>query len=272
MMPPIHIRTIGLIAPGMPDWPAARSILTGRSDYRDIAIPPLSPASLPANERRRATPPTRLALEAARQATDTAGLNVGNLTSVFASSDGDLDLIHRLCLGIAQPEVALSPTQFHNSVHNAVAGYWSIGTECRAPSTSIAAGDGTVAAGLIECATQLASDCEEILLVVYDLPAPPLLDVHRPIHGPFACALLLARAPGAARLGALTLALDESGDATDGFPIPSALEPMCRKNPAGRLLPLLAAIALGTPVTLRLPYLGRLRLRIGLDTGNQNGL
>ncbi len=41
------------------------------------------------------------------------------------------------------------PTQFHNSVHNAVAGYWSIATKSTQPMTCLAAHDHSFAAGLL---------------------------------------------------------------------------------------------------------------------------
>jgi hypothetical protein len=270
-MPPIHVRAIGLVAPGITDWATARSILLGESEYVEAPIPALPPALLPPNERRRATQPTRLALEAARQATHESDVDARTLTSVFASADGDMDLIDRLCKGIAQPEVALSPTLFHNSVHNAVAGYWSIGTDCKAPSTSIAAGDGSLAAGLIECATQLASDCREILLVAYDLPAPPLLDAHRHFHGPFACALLLALGRRRPHLATLDLALEDSPGRAGNSDLPEALEQMHQGNPAARILPVLSAIARRQPTTVQLRYLEELCLNIqvgGFDLDN----
>ena len=37
----------------------------------------------------------------------------------------------------ASPEREVSPTRFHNSVHNAPAGYWSIATRSHEPSTSL---------------------------------------------------------------------------------------------------------------------------------------
>ncbi|EXJ16229.1 beta-ketoacyl synthase chain length factor [Imhoffiella purpurea] len=274
MMLDILVRSVGIVAPGLTDWPSTAAILRGEVRYRPERLPRLAPMLLPPNERRRATPPTRLAMEAARQATEAAGADPRTLPSVFASSDGDLDLIDRLCLGIAQHPVALSPTLFHNSVHNAVAGYWSIGSGCMEPSTSLAAGDATFAAGLLECATQLATDCERILLVAYDLPGPPSLDAHRHFAHPFACALLLARDQSQHALARIALnaspptdpAPSGSGEKTADA-LPPELEAMRSGNPAARVLPLLLAMARGHAGTVELPYLdgGTLNVDLGFE-------
>ena len=66
------------------------------------------------------------------------------------SSDGDGEIVHRLCTALASPAAEVSPTDFHNSVHNAATGYWSIGAHSSAPSTALCAYDGSFAAGLLE--------------------------------------------------------------------------------------------------------------------------
>ncbi|MCK4493494.1 MAG: beta-ketoacyl synthase chain length factor, partial [Methylococcales bacterium] len=62
----------------------------------------------------------------------------------------------------------LSPTQFHNSVHNTTAGYWGILNQCQSPSTAIAAMDDGFAMGIIEVGSQLQQTAQDILLVCYD--------------------------------------------------------------------------------------------------------
>ena len=37
-------------------------------------------------------------------------------------------------LGLAADPRELSPTRFHNSVHNAPAGYWTVAAHCHAPA------------------------------------------------------------------------------------------------------------------------------------------
>ena len=50
----------------------------------------------------------------------------------------------------------ISPTRFHNSVHNAAAGYWTIGAGCMQATTALSAYDATFAEGLLEALAQLA--------------------------------------------------------------------------------------------------------------------
>ena len=65
----------------------------------------------------------------------------------------------------------MSPTKFHNSVHNAAAGYWTIGTGCMAPSNSLSGYECSFAAGLLEAAAQCAADRRPVLLVGFDVAA-----------------------------------------------------------------------------------------------------
>ena len=257
---------IGAVGPGLADWGQVREVLSGRAPHRGGPTPTPAPAQLPPNERRRATLATRIALEAARQATAGLGPRVAGLSSVFASSDGDMDLIDRLCTDIYVNRVPVSPTVFHNSVHNAVAGYWSIAHGCRQGSTSLAAWDGSLAAGLLESAAQLACAERPVLLVAYDAPGTGALGPHRPFPAPFACALLLALAPDPGSLATLDLELAERGEedrlTSDLDP---ELEVLRAGNPAARVLPLLRVVAQGAGGVVRLPYLDDLDLivRVG---------
>jgi hypothetical protein len=266
-MTPLLLLGIGVLGPGLPDWSAARAILAGHRPY-STAPPPLpAPAGLQSNERRRATPPTRIGLEAARQALAGLCLDPRRLASVFASSDGDMDLIDRLCTDLYHTHTPVSPTAFHNSVHNAVAGYWTIAVGSQAPSTSIAAWDGSLAAGLLEAATQTAITGAPVILVAYDCPATGTLAPHRPFTAPFGCALVLGMAPTAETAALATLRLTlEAAQGEDRLPpdLDPALEQLRTGNPAARVLPLLRLIAIGNPGVLRLPYLPDLELLLTL--------
>jgi hypothetical protein len=238
----LRICGVGVRGPGITDWPAARSILAGQAPYRFEPMLKAMPDLLPAAERRRSSDSVRLAIEVAQQAVRDAGIDPVGLASVFAASDSDGRIIHDICEALAQPERHVSPTAFHNSVHNAPAGYWCIATGCHAASTSISAYDLTFAAGLLEAAAQVTADERPVLLVACDLPLPPPLHELRPIAQPFAAAFILA--PLAQRpdlpAWALTLAPPQASpaDATD---VPECL----RSNPAARSWPLLASFARG---------------------------
>ncbi len=259
---------IGVLAPGLPSWEVARGILAGVAPYQPAPPSPPAPAALPPNERRRATLGTRIALEVGAQALAGTGLDPRELPGVFVSSESDLGIIDRLCTDMLRDGQALSPIIFHNSVHNAVAGYWSIAQGCQQPTTSLSAWDGTLAAGLLEALAQIADSLEgrPVLLVASDLPGPWPLAPHRPLSGPFACALILAasrRGEGGAQPALATLALSLAPrGAEDRLPpdLGTDLESLRAGNPAARVLPLLRIIAAGGSGAVRLPYLDDLDL------------
>jgi hypothetical protein len=262
----LTVTGIGIVGPGLADWIGARPVLAGDQDYVADALSVSPPLGLNPNERRRATLATRLALDAARQAMAGPRSDTTELASVFASADGDMGLIDSMCRDIYEHRVPPSPTVFQNSVHNAVSGYWSIAEGCRGPSTSLAAGDGTFAAGLLEAATQVACSAGSVLLIAFEVPAPELLHPHRPFDSAFACALRLEAAAMSEDHPTVDLALCE-----DEQPLTSiqdgALETMRGTNPAARALPLLAAIAAGRPAVIRLPYWPGLQLEVRLEPG-----
>ncbi|MEJ0008028.1 MAG: beta-ketoacyl synthase chain length factor [Steroidobacteraceae bacterium] len=84
------------------------------------------PSLLPPNERRRAPDTVAVALEVAQAACLNAGRDPAQLPTVFASTYGDLAITDYMCSTLARAPLTLSPTRFHNSVHNAASGYWSI--------------------------------------------------------------------------------------------------------------------------------------------------
>ncbi len=77
------------------------------------------------------------------------------MATVFSSSDGDGEVLASMLAALAQPQVVLSPTLFHNSVFNAPAGYWSIGVGALATSITVSAGAASFVAGLKEAHSQV---------------------------------------------------------------------------------------------------------------------
>src|SRR5690606_892239 len=217
-----------------------------------------APALLPPNERRRAPDTVLVALQAAQAACEAAGREPAALPSVFASTYGDLAITDNVCATLARAPTEVSPTRFHNSVHNAAAGYWTIGTGAMEPATAISAGPGTFAMGLVEALAQLEAGADAVLLVAYDGPATgPLRDV---LHsdGLLGVALVLVK-PGAN--DRLRIALEGRGSGSATAP-PADIAPGNAMAPA---LALLEAIATGTTgVTLGDGSHG---LRIGLAHG-----
>ena len=239
-MKAVFVEAVGLAAPGLPSWQQGAAILRGEQSYVDTPLPPHVPALLPANERRRATPAIKLAFQAAEDAMQGTTLRAANLATVFASSDADLGIIHRISLALTATPRLISPTDFHNSVHNAAAGYWSIAVGSRAASTTISAYDGSFAAGLLEASLLVQVDGCDTLLVAFDLPAPEPLHSKRPMACPAAAALLLTQRATTNTLAALSC---EATSDAETLMTEQPLEQLRLGNPAARALPLLQRLA-----------------------------
>jgi hypothetical protein len=173
--------------------------------------------------------------------------------TVFASADGDGDILQRLCQSLAAPQPSVSPTRFHNSVHNAPSGYWSIATRCMAPSTSLCGYDASFGAGLLEACAFVRAHGKPVLLIAYDAPYPEPLLAKRPVRDAFGVALLLAPQAGAGALARLELSLDEG--APDRLADPG-LEALRRAVPTARSLPLLRLLARRESGAALIEYLG----------------
>lgn len=246
----LTVRAIGLVAPGLTGWDASRPILAGAAAYHLAELLPPKPAMLPASERRRATAVTRLALAAAEDALAGTGQVPAELATVFASSSGDMEIFDRICRVLQEADRPVSPTHFHNSVHNAAAGYWAIASHSRCGSLSLSAYDGSFAVGLLETACLVAAGEPQVLFVAYDAPAPAPLATKRPITTAFAAALLCAPASEDTCLAHLHIG---PGRGTECGLADAALEHLRLSNPAARALPLLQAIARGHAGTITLP-------------------
>jgi beta-ketoacyl synthase-like protein len=253
----VAIAGVGLCAPGLADWAHARDLLTGPAPWADGAVPRLASAALPPTERRRANVASRWAIEAATDAVrDLAPAEVAQLASVFASADGDGEVLATVLRDVAQDKVQLSPTTFHNSVYNAPAGYWSLAAKAPAASTTVCAGDATLAAALIEAASQVVVSGAPVLLVAYDLPFPPGAPIGTRALTPFACALRLTPdtgAPACGRLASMAVVVGREADAPPQSC--GTLDARFAGNAAAAALPLLAAIARGVAASVRLPWL-----------------
>lgn len=234
-----YVHGVGLAAPGLIDWDQSQAVLRGERAYRAEPLPAFRTSLLPRNESRRAGGGVRLAFRVAEQACDVR--EAAGFASVFASAAGDVDIADWLCAEVNTPARAVSPTRFHNSVHNAAAGYWSIATGSREPSTSLSGGADTFAVGLREAWSMLAVAPAPVLLVCFDVNGSgPLHAARTPIHDSFALAMLLSREAGGAQARISRPEITARGPTTFTDP---GLERFRLANPAARGLPLLVALA-----------------------------
>ncbi|MEJ2417949.1 MAG: beta-ketoacyl synthase chain length factor [Exilibacterium sp.] len=260
----LSIESVAVAGPGLASWPQSRSVLSGSIPYTHSDLERYKPHMLPANERRRATDLIRLAFRVCEQVVDKSPVPVSQLAAVFASSGGDYQIVDQICRTLATPERAVSPTQFHNSVHNSAAGYWSIATGSQAPSVSLSAYDATFASGLLEAGMLSRVENLPTLLAVYDSKPPAPLQRKRSIDAPFGVAFLLTPEPTPGSLAQLSLKRVPDRVQEDSAHSPE-LEAMRLKNPAARVLPLLELLAKNESGCCRLNLPGSQHIAIDLE-------
>jgi len=254
-MQPLYVAGIGVWSPAVPSWPACQGGLLGEAVAAgDGKAPPAD--WLPPIERRRATLSTRVVLSVAKEALTQAQWDPAEVPTVFASSSGSPDITNELCSALAAGDTQISPTRFHNSVHNAAAGYYGIAVACHGASTTIGAHDASAAMGVLEAAAFMSAEATRVLFVAFDVPYTGPLAQVRPIHAPFGVALALAAQVEEGRIAKLSVdwhSRDEGGESSCEN---AAFEHMRRNNPSARLLPVLEAIAGRRDTRIRLAAAG----------------
>ncbi len=279
-MKSVFINSVGIIGPGIDNWSHCKKILADDEPNIISELPKLALTILPPNERRRTTKMIKLALHVAKEAITDADVSATNVSSVFASSNSDLAIVDRICSDLLLPDHPVSPIQFHNSVHNAPAGYWGIGTGSRRPSTSLSAGLYSAMAGLIEASTLALIESETVVLIIYDCPVDGLLKDIARVNLPFACAMVLTAQQTDTSFARIRLL--GSTDAPCSKLKNDALGLLCSDNAAANTLLLLESIATthtdtlegtGTsidvgdnPKTVSMPYAANLQYLVAVES------
>jgi hypothetical protein len=253
---------VGLIAPGLPDWPTASAVLRGEQPYVAAATVLPAPTLLPPAERRRASRVIKLSLALGLEAVRQAGGDASTLATVFAASGADGHNCHALCEQLASADRQISPTRFHNSVHNAAAGYWGIATGSMAACQVIGAFDASFGAGLLDALAQVVCDQAPVLLVAYDSEYPEPMHAKRPVPDVAGVAMLLSPRRGPSSLASIRLqpssAAAETLDAAE-------LENLRQQIPAMRALPLLLRLARRQAGSVVLDYLSPMQLQLDVQ-------
>ena len=168
---------------GWRTWCAQPYVLAASAETADVSF-------LPALQRRRLSPLARMAFH--------VGWPLAELMPaqpvVFCSRHGETSRNLQLLTNLAQQE-DLSPTHFSLSVHNAVAGLWSIFRNDTSEMTSIAGVEDGLEHALVEAQLLLAAGSPSVLLIIAEDQQPsaylPWID-----DVPFAYALALQVVPG----------------------------------------------------------------------------
>ena len=254
----LYVNGVALWSQRLPGWERARKILAGLEPPPQELAPRPAAELLPPTERRRAPDTVSVAMEAALSACRYAQLPPATLPCVFSSMHGDLAITDYMCATMASTPTLVSPTKFHNSVHNAAAGYWTIAAECTRPYTSLSAGDFSFGAGLLETCVQALTGNENVLLVAYDIDARGALAPVAASKGLLSVGLILSPQRGAQALVQVDLEVIPGPGLTASRARPENAA-LVAGNSTESCLPLVEALALGGThdiVCLATPSLG----------------
>lgn len=158
-----------------------------------------SPKSIPAMLRRRLSPLGKLALSCFEQLPENQASS-----AVFCSEHGEVERTVSLLSGIARGD-DMSPSNFSVSVHNAIAGIYSIAHKYHGAINAICAGPNSLFTTLIEAYGLIQSGHEQVACLIYDEPLPGIYQrSHCLGREALAIAILLSKAePGTEAFGLL---------------------------------------------------------------------
>ncbi len=149
---------------------------------------------IPAAMRRRCSLATRIVAEVTGELV-AVGMPLASAAIVHGTAFGEIATTVELLDMMRDSDGALSPLRFATSVHNTATGQLAIAQGHTGRSTTLSAGDQTVAAAWLEAQAWVACGATHVLLVVAEEPMPAQL---HPLHDGLGVALwLTARAePG----------------------------------------------------------------------------
>ncbi|WP_158658054.1 beta-ketoacyl synthase chain length factor [Agarilytica rhodophyticola] len=244
-----NIIGIGAWGPGFNNWPELKALLLQQNQTHEESPKPVTPKPtiIPANERRRSPLPVKIAVETSWQAAQQSTLEPHDMACVFGSGLGDTEITNYMCRALNNELKQLSPTKFHNSVHNAAAGYWTISTDCMKSANSIAAYDNTAGLALLEGLSQCVYQDELVLVTLFDDKAHNAYRDIFPCDTAFSAALVLSpeQHHSDKSIARLDMQLGSRGSAPiSPEPIANAhLDTLYHQNPAAKILNVLQAIA-----------------------------
>lgn len=156
-------------APGLDNAAAWQAWAEAPHDVPDDGKLQPACAFLPPMQRRRLSRLARMTMETAWPLCDDGE----QLPFVFASHHGETTRTFALLDDLADGQ-ALSPTQFGLSVHNAIAGQWSILRGQHGESVAVAGEVDVFGHAMLEGALQLAAGSRSVLVVVAEELPPPV--------------------------------------------------------------------------------------------------
>ena len=260
-MAEINIVGVGVWSEFFSNWDEFCSALAGGAASQTT---PLRPELIPAKERRRAPISVKMAVEVMDQACRMRALVPSEVATVFASVYGDVGITDYLCRTLHAAPRTVSPTRFHNSVHNAPIGNWAIATHCKLPANAMSAYLYTTSMAFLEGAIQALEENMPVLVCVQELAAT---DAIKPIYDseqPISTAVLLAP-PGHCSDEIASVRFDVRNERSKYPSAPQILDIDWSGNLGARLLPLFVALTTPGDTNLQLPISESLSLSLAIS-------
>jgi hypothetical protein len=240
---------VGVWSKHFSSWEEFCTVLAGGAGPESSV---LKPETIPANERRRAPLSVKMAVEVMDQACRSAGLDPAGLATVFASVYGDIQITDYMCRTLASAPRTVSPTKFHNSVHNASTGYWSMATQAHGPANAISAYSCSASMALLEGAIQAVEEGIPVLVAMQEMAS---LTAFKPIYDTeeaLSTALVLVPSGFCASAFA-TVRLRASGVSRNFPDLPATSGIDWSDNFAAKMLPFLQVLATPGEARLHMP-------------------
>jgi hypothetical protein len=227
------------------DWGAWAPGLHGKHDWQSFRHNPQMPSHHPARipdfipklQQRRLSALARAVFHAIDQCMNPREM----LPTIFSSAHGEVGKALEMLQTIQAGE-ELSPTAFSLSVHNAIAGLYSIAYRNHQEITVIAPGVEGIAPAFVEALGILQEGARQVLVVLYDEPIAEFYPVAPfKLNGEFPCAVAIR--------------LSMSGE---GMPLRLSRAPECREEGEQPLqLPLFIDFLLGDKSGSSMAFKGR---------------
>lgn len=238
-MAELEVAGVGIWSPFFSDWAAFIQGVTTRNWQQDAK---LQPDLIPARERRRAPLSVKLAVESMSQACSMAHMDPAQAAVVFSSAMGDIQITDYMCKTLVAPPRLISPTKFHNSVHNATTGYWSILSKAHTATNAVSAYEFTAPVALLEAAIQASQEPAPVLLVAQEMATVGPLEVACPARHPFTLAVLLTK-KGQSGKPLAVVRFEARQQVVEWPALPADLDAALGSNFGARLMPLAVELA-----------------------------
>jgi hypothetical protein len=261
----MYIQSIGFAGSGFSNWSHAKAILNQQEQINPNQPDQYKITILKPNEARRTSTAIKIALQSAEESLSQSSFQADQLYSVFVSPDGDPNILQLICQELSTADKFVSPIQFHNSVHNAPAGYWSIGHQSTQGINSIACGDCSVSGALIEAKSLLTMGEIAVLIVCFDIKSPSPLDSARGIKYSLATSMIVTEQPNADSLCSVALNLEPAESTCITTMENPQLESMRDDSSSFRGLPLFKILSEQSSAKVVLPYSSSKSLHINLS-------